>query len=122
MTVFVLVLLSVACSAVAQGLLKHGMSQPAVLEAVGAGGLPRIALAVAASPWVAGGLALYALGALLWLAVLARLDLSMAYPFVALGFVLTMLIGALVFNEPVGAARIAGTALIVAGVLVVARS
>ena len=39
------------------------------------------------------GLALYGLGAMVWLYVLARLPLSAAYPFVGLGFILTMVLG-----------------------------
>ena len=40
------------------------------------------------SPWVLGGLTCFGLSAVVWLLVLARMNLSQAYPCVALGFVL----------------------------------
>ena len=78
---------------------------------------------LAATNWqVLGGLALYALGAILWLLVLARSDVSFAYPFVALGFIITMVLGWAILGESLGAARLIGTLLIVAGVSLVSSS
>jgi len=117
-----LILVSVGMSALAQMLLKLGMTAPGVTTAIAGGGTVPIAVAIATSPQVIGGLSLYGLGAVLWLFVLTRADLSAAYPFVGLGFVLTMLIGAFVFHEQVGTMRIAGTLLILLGCVLVARS
>ncbi len=114
-----LILASVSLSALAQLSLKLGAGQLANDRANGAG---REMVALATSPMVIGGLALYGIGAVLWLFVLGRAQLSLAYPFVGLGFILTMLAGALVLGEPVGTARIAGTLLIVAGCVLVART
>lgn len=113
---------SVALSSVAQIALKMGMSRGSVQEAQGAGGSFGLILNALAEPFVLGGLACYGFGALLWLFVLAKLDVSMAYPFVGLGFILTMILGAMVLNEQVGALRILGTVLVVAGVVLVAKS
>lgn len=74
------------------------------------------------SPMVIVGLGLYGVGACLWLFVLGRAPLSLAYPFVGLGFIMTTLAGALYLNEGVSAGRIAGTLLIAVGCVVVARS
>lgn len=117
-----LVVASVALSSVAQIALKMGMSRGSVQEAQGAGGSFGLILNALAEPFVLGGLACYGFGALLWLFVLAKLDVSMAYPFVGLGFILTMILGAMVLNEQVGALRILGTVLVVAGVVLVAKS
>ena len=73
-------------------------------------------------PLVWLGLLLYAASAVVWLLVLARLDVSLAYPFVALGFIVTSALGWLVFGEQLGAQRIAGTLIIAVGVVVLARS
>lgn len=112
-----LILASVVLSALAQLALKAG-SAP-VARARGVGGE---LLAMVQSPLVIGGLALYALGAVLWLFVLARAPLSLAYPFVGLGFIVTMLAGALVLGEQITPARIGGTLLIATGCVLVARS
>jgi multidrug transporter EmrE-like cation transporter len=119
--ILALVVASVGCSAFAQIALKHGMAAAPVQAALGSGIAP-VALAVAASPGVLLGLLAYGLSALLWLFVLARLDVSVAYAFVALGFLLVMAFGALVFQEPLTARKLIGTALIAGGIWLVATS
>lgn len=114
-----LILASVGLSALAQLALKLGTGQLAAQRAGGAG---RELFALVTSPMVIAGLALYGIGAVLWLFVLGRVQLSLAYPFVGLGFILTMLAGAIVLHEPVGAVRVVGTLLIVAGCVLVART
>ena len=54
--------------------------------------------------------------------VLSRTEVSLAYPFVGLGFVFTALIGWLLFGDAVGPMLIAGIALIVLGIVVISRS
>lgn len=114
-----LILASVLASAVAQVLLKAGVSPRG---AAAPDGLGQAILGFLMRPAVLAGLALYGLGALLWLGALSRTELSRAYPFVSLGFVLTAVAGHVLFGEEVGLMRAAGVALIVTGVLLVARS
>jgi len=117
-----LILANVAMTSLAQIVLKAGMSAPDVVRAL-AGGLRLPALVtVFLHPWVIIGLALYAGAAVVWLLVLAKVDVSLAYPFVGLGFVVTMVLAWTFMGETVSATRIAGTLLIVAGVVVLARS
>lgn len=118
---FALILLSVSLSAVAQVALKAGTNAPSVKSALGAGFEPLAAAKIFCQPLILLGLMLYVLGAAVWLAVLSRLDLSFAYPFVAIGIVLTAILGGAVFGETFSAAKIAGTALIVAGVATLAH-
>ncbi|MEX1034581.1 MAG: SMR family transporter [Sneathiella sp.] len=59
---------------------------------------------------------------MLWVWVLSKVDLSIAYPFVGIGFVVTMLFGILLLNENVTPMRIIGTVLIVGGCVLVGRS
>jgi multidrug transporter EmrE-like cation transporter len=112
----VLILFSVALSAAAQALLKHGVGSVTLGPA-----LPTL-VAMLTTPAVILGLAFYAGGAVLWLFVLQRAQLSLAYPFVALGFVATALIGATLFGETLTLMRISGIALIIAGCIVVTQS
>ena len=121
-TILILTLVSISMSAVAQVLFKLGMSAAAVRDAIAGGSSPAIAWAVASNPGVLGGLAMYGLGTVLWLAVLSRTELSQAYPFVGLSFVLTAVFGAVLFQDALSLPRIAGIALIVLGVALVGRS
>ena len=72
-------------------------------------------------PAVLTGFALYGLGALVWLLVLAEWDVSKAYPLVGLGFAATLLIGWSI-GEHVTIVRAIGVVLICAGVALVGRS
>ena len=74
------------------------------------------------SPNAKRGFALWARRAVLWLFVLAKAEVSFAYPFVAVGFLLVMTFGALYLGENVTWMRGIGTVLVVCGVLLVARS
>lgn len=116
---FLLILASVSLSALAQLALKMGTTAAANARTAGVGGEVG---GLIQSPMVLVGLGLYGVGALLWLFVLGRAPLSLAYPFVGMGFILTMLAGTFWLNESLSVARIAGTLLIAAGCVLVARS
>jgi len=117
----VLILISVGLAAAAQITLKHGMNQ--VVDRTGAAfrfSGPSLK-AVALTPAVWGGLALFALSAFVWLAVLSRAALSFAYPFAALTYVVIVLYDT-VRGEAVSGLRWGGVALIVAGIVLVSRT
>ncbi|MFO1417925.1 MAG: hypothetical protein U1E83_04585 [Methylotetracoccus sp.] len=118
--IFGLTLISVTISAVAQIVLKHGMSSPSTQSALADGGLAA-ALGIASNPFIWLGFGLYGFGAVLWLGVLAKIDVSQAYPFVGIGFLLTMAFGVLILGESFNLTRLAGTLLVVSGVILVAR-
>ncbi|MCW5632882.1 MAG: EamA family transporter [Rubrivivax sp.] len=120
--VFGLILLSIALSALAQVVLKLGMSAAGVSRALADGGAAHVAWAVASEWRVLAGLALYLASAAAWLFVLARLQVSAAYPFVGLGFVLTLLLGWWWLGDTLSAERVLGTLLVAAGVVLIARS
>ncbi len=115
-----LILVSVALSACAQVLFKIGVSS-APGQAPSDASLVEAVVRMLLRPGVLGGLALYGVGTVLWLSALSRTELSQAYPFVGLGFVLTALLGHFLFSEPLGLTRLGGTILVVAGVYLVAR-
>ena len=117
-------LASITLSALAQIVLKSGMAQVVAAHPVARQGRYDAAelLAILLNPLVASGFVLYGLGALVWLYVLARWDVSKAYPLVGLGFVLTALFALVLLGERLTVDRMAGTALICAGIFLIARS
>lgn len=119
---FGFVLISVTLSALAQIAMKFGMSRPGVQAALGGGDTIGMVWSVGTSPGVVGGISLYVLSVFFWLWVLSKVDVSLAYPFVSLGFLLTMLFGWLVLGESLAPAKILGTLLVCAGVFLVARA
>ena len=119
-TVLTLIFISVTISAIAQVTLKQGMSSPAVQQGL-SGGWLEIIIAVISNLYVWLGLTFYALGAVLWLGVLARVDVSIAYPFVGLGFILTALFGVFLLGEAFSVIRFVGTCLVVLGIILVTQ-
>jgi multidrug transporter EmrE-like cation transporter len=119
---FFLTITCVTLSALSQMVMKIGMSSPQIQSALSNGPGLGTAWNVATNLYVLLGLSMYVFGAGLWLLVLSKVDVSMAYPFVGIGFVMTMLLGWGVLNENLGTERIIGTLLIVAGVVLVSRS
>ena len=117
-----LILVSVGLAAVAQLTLKSGMNQ--VTEANGgaigidAGSLKTVASNV--TVWL--GLVLFALSAVVWLAVLSRTSLSFAYPFAALTYLLIVLVDRFVLHETVPPLRWLGVGFIMVGIVLVART
>lgn len=119
----VLILVSVCLAGVAQVTLKVGVDRVSKAGggahiAVGSNGLKDLA----ASPVIWGGLALFGLSAVVWLFALSRVELSFAYPFAALGYVIIVLASLTVLHESVPPLRWAGVALIIAGIVLVART
>jgi drug/metabolite transporter (DMT)-like permease len=69
---------------------------------------------------VLGGLVLFGLSAVVWLFALSRTQLSFAYPFAALSYVLIVAFSVIVLHEHVPPLRWAGVGLIVSGIVLVA--
>jgi multidrug transporter EmrE-like cation transporter len=72
-------------------------------------------------PWAVAGIVLYAISALFWLIVLSRVPLSVAYPVVAVGYVVVVLYSYFVFGETVKWIAWVGLAFIVIGVAITAQ-
>ena len=116
-----LILCSVLLSSIAQIVLKTGMSNTSVLQAIQSQSAMQAFTAIATNIYVIGGLALYFASAAVWLLVLARVDVSFAYPFVGLGFVVTMLLAFFINGEVLSTTKIIGTLCIALGVAIMAQ-
>ncbi|PBP41945.1 4-amino-4-deoxy-L-arabinose-phospho-UDP flippase [Pseudomonas syringae] len=73
------------------------------------------------SIWLWLAVACLGAGLLIWLMVLQRLDVGIAYPMLGLNFVLITLAGRYLFDEPVDAQHWLGIALILVGVFQLGR-
>lgn len=120
-TLFALILFTVILSACGQLALKLGVNAagPAVAQSHG---LADAMIAYLLSPFVLLGIGIYGVSACLWLWVLSKADLSVAYPFIGVSFIVTMAFGAMILDESVTPMRMVGTVLIAVGCAFVARS
>jgi drug/metabolite transporter (DMT)-like permease len=74
------------------------------------------------NPWIVSGFVAAFAASIAWMGAMTKFELSHAYPFMSLNFVLVLLGAAWFFHEPVTPSKIAGIALIVLGVLVGSRA
>lgn len=72
-------------------------------------------------PAIFSGFAAAFLASLAWMAAMTKFDLSHAYPFMSLNFVVVLLLSGWLLNEPVTLQKTLGIALIVLGTVVAAR-
>ena len=73
------------------------------------------------NPWIIGGLFAGFLAFLCWMAAMTKFELSYAYPFMSLAFVLVLLSSALLFHETVTMPKMLGILLIMAGIIIAGR-
>lgn len=104
--VHALLLLSTLSAAGGQLMLKEGATGRATAMAF-------------VNPWLAGGLAFYVLGALLWIFALSKAPLTLVYPYTALTFVIVYVSGAILFGEIVPPRALAGVGLVLGGLLLI---
>jgi drug/metabolite transporter (DMT)-like permease len=117
-----LILFSVLCGIGGQLTLKSGMTAVGRIDAAALAEPLATFLRVVTNPLVIGGLGLYVLGAAAWLTVLSRVQLSLAYPLLALTYAVTPLLAWLLLGESVPSIRWLGVATICLGVFLVSRS
>ena len=114
------ILISVLTSAVGQLLLKKGMNNLGSITLSLNQLLPTLWKMVI-NPYVFIGLVIYLAGTVFWLAALSRVDLSYAYPFASLSYVIMLVASWIMFNEKITLNRLIGTVVIGIGVLLIYR-
>lgn len=73
------------------------------------------------NPWIVSALAAAFLASFFWMAAMTKLQLSHAYPFMGLTFVVVMLASGFFFHEPITTLKVVGVALIVPGLVVASQ-
>jgi multidrug transporter EmrE-like cation transporter len=118
---FSLVLTGVLLNAAAQLLLKAGVKDVGVIQLTPAT-IFNAGLKLALEPHILGGLTCYVISVVVWILALSRVQVSIAYPMLSLGYVVTAFIAWGFMGEAVNAMRLTGIAVIIVGVFLVARS
>ena len=118
---FALVLFGVLLNAAAQLLLKAGTNSIGQFEFSAANAVP-IGLKVATEPHILGGLVCYAVSVVVWILALSRVEVSIAYPMLSIGYIVNAAAAWFLFGESITAQKLIGIGFIVVGVWLVARS
>jgi drug/metabolite transporter (DMT)-like permease len=118
-TIFLL-LICVALNTIAQVLLKAGVMTVGAIDF----SLAHVGRTAALLfEWhIFTGLVCYVASVVVWLLVLSRTEVSVAYPMISLGYIATAVAAWYLFGEALSPARIAGIFVIMIGVYLVARS
>ena len=111
------ILTSVFCSSFAHIALKLAAPKFNL-----SGNLWEIFLRIISNYWLVAGLALHLFALFLWIIALKKTELSYAYPFITLGFVIVTIFSYFIFKEEVNALRLAGLAITSVGILVISYS
>jgi drug/metabolite transporter (DMT)-like permease len=120
---FLWVLTGVLLNAAAQLMLKAGARTAGeITMSAGPAALWRTATGLAFQPGILGGLACYAISVVVWIVALSRVEVSIAYPMLSIGYVVNAALAWWLFGEQLNAQRWLGIAVIIVGVVLVGRS
>ncbi len=121
LSTFFFLLTGVLLNAGAQLLLKAGV-RPLGALSIEASTLVATGARVLTQWPILAGLACYVISVGVWLVALSRVEVSLAYPMLSLGYVVNAVAAYWLFGEALGPMRCAGIAIILVGVFVIART
>jgi multidrug transporter EmrE-like cation transporter len=116
-----LIMTGVLLNAAAQLLLKAGTNAVGRFEFSMANLLP-VGMKLAFEPHIVAGLACYVVSVVVWIMGLSRVQVSIAYPMLSVGYILNAVAAWYLFGESMTAQKLVGIAFIVLGVFLVARN
>ncbi len=118
---FIIALGSVSLNALAQIALRKTMltlgQMPSELS-----GYFNLALNLLSNIWFMLGMGCYVISIGLWMVVLGKVEVSLAYPLLSVGYILTAVIGYFFMGENVNLIRIIGLTFICVGIIIISRS
>jgi len=81
-----------------------------------------LVLSIITNVWVLMAVPLYTASFILWMYILSKLNLSFAYPFLALSFVMVPLVSLFLFGENISTLKWAGIFVIFSGIVMIGFS
>lgn len=118
---FSLIVTGVMFNVAAQLLIKAGTNAVGHFEFARENIAP-IGWKLATEPHIVGAMCCYALGVVIWILALSRVQVSIAYPLLSLGYVVNAVAAWWLFNEAFNPAKVVGMGIIILGVVVISRA
>jgi drug/metabolite transporter (DMT)-like permease len=115
-----LVLMSVLLGSIGQIMMKSGSDRVGPLSLTPSTLLHDI-VRILRVPEFAMALLLFGISSLIWVKVLARSELTHAYPLGSMGYIFVFLLSALLLHEPLTAQKILGALVIMLGIFIIQR-
>ena len=116
----IFIITSVLLNALAQILLKAGMKNFNNIDLKN--NVIQTFISISINPYIICGFISYGISILLWLWVLSKVDVSYAYPFQALGYIVVTILAWLIFQENINLTRIIALIFITLGLIILALS
>ena len=121
LTVFSLLLTGVLLNAAAQLFLKAGTLRIGEF-AFSADNIVPIGWQLATQPFIVAGVGCYVISLVVWIMGLSRVPVSIAYPMLSIGYIVSAIAAWYLFGESLTAQKMIGIGFIIIGVYLVARS
>ena len=121
LTIFLIVLSGVLLNAIAQLFLKAGTNSIGVLFSPDTE-LYRSIIKIVFEPYIMAGLFCYVISVGIWIVALSKVDVSIAYPMLSIGYVVNAVAAWYLFGEIISTQKMAGIFIIIIGVYIVAKS
>lgn len=118
---FGLIITGVLLNAIAQLALKASVRQMGEIKLSMAGAWP-VTQQLMLEPALWLGLFCYGISVIIWILALSRVDVSIAYPMLSIGYIVNALFAWLLFGEALTVERLVGIGVIIVGVYILARS
>jgi multidrug transporter EmrE-like cation transporter len=122
LSTFLVIFAGVVLNSGAQLMLKAGARSLQGISLGSASSVLNAAMGAAVQPWILAGLCCYFISAGLWVIALTRVDVTVAYPLLSMGYVIAAVLAWQIFGEALTPGRIAGIAIILVGVVVLSRA
>jgi multidrug transporter EmrE-like cation transporter len=118
---FGFILTGVCLNAIAQLLLKAGTNAVGVIH-LDAGNWFSTGIKLATQLPIIGGLTCYVVSVVVWIIALSRVDVTIAYPLLSIGYIINALGAWYFLGEPLSTPRLLAIGVIIIGVVLLTRS
>ena len=117
---FSLILTGVLLNTCAQLLLKAGTNQLGVISFT-LNNFWSLLLKIGFEYHILGGLFCYAISVVVWIMALSRVEVSVAYPMLSIGYIVNLIAAWWLFGEMITLSRLGGICAIMVGVYLISR-
>lgn len=114
------ILATVVCTVYSQLVMRWQVGTAGELPSDGPGKVRFIATLLV-NPWVLSGIVATFFAGVSWMLAMTRFEISYAYPFVSLNYVIILAASILLFNESLSPPKIMGTVLVIVGIVVISK-
>jgi multidrug transporter EmrE-like cation transporter len=118
---FSLIFTGVMLNVAAQLLIKAGTNAVGYFEFSRDNIFP-IGWKLATEPHIIGAMACYVLSVVIWILALSRVQVSIAYPLLSMGYVVNAVAAWWLFNEAFNPSKVLGIGVIILGVVIISRA